>query len=70
MGGENLEEELIKVVRTLEELQNKYLKQLDNDDEVSVDEDPAETLNDYQTLSNKMFEWIEECEDSISRFII
>ena len=67
MGGENLEEELIKVVRTLEELQGKYLKQLDNDDEESVGEDPAETLNDYTILSSKMFEWIGECEDNISR---
>lgn len=67
MGGENLEEELIKVVRTLEELQGKYLKQLDNDDEVSVGEDPAETLNDYKLLSTKMFDWIGECEPNIAR---
>ena len=67
MGGA-LEEELIKVVRTLEELQHKYIGLLEYDDDGSSDgDDPCDTLNDYQVLAEKMLEWIAEC-DSITRF--
>ena len=58
-----LEEELIRVVRTLEELQHKYLDQLEDD---NTREDPGETLNDYEVLSEKMLDWIREC-DNITR---
>ena len=57
MGGP-LEEELIKVVRTLEELQHKYLTLLEDDETAA---DPGQTLQDYQVLSNKMLDWIGEC---------
>ena len=65
MGGA-LEEELIKVIRTLEELQHKYIGLLENDD-VGAAADPSDTLNDYQVLAEKMLEWIAEC-DSITRY--
>ena len=66
MGGA-LEEELIKVIRTLEELQHKYIGLLEKDDDGSGDgDDPCDTLNDYQVLADKMLEWIAEC-DSITR---
>ena len=58
MGGP-LEEELIKVVRTLEELQHKYLTLLEDDETAA---DPGQTLQDYQVLSNKMLDWIGECD--------
>ena len=58
-----LEEELIRVVRTLGELQHKYLDLLEDD---STTEDPGQTLNDYQVLSEKMLDWIKEC-DNITR---
>ena len=58
-----LEEELIRVVRTLEELQHKYLELLEDD---NTTEDPGETLSDYQVLSEKMLEWIKEC-DNVTR---
>ena len=58
-----LEEELIRVVRTLEELQHKYLELLEDD---NTTEDPGETLRDYQVLSEKMLEWIKEC-DNVTR---
>ena len=61
-----LEEELIRVVRTLEELQHKYLEQLEDE---STTEDPGETLNDYEVLSEKMLDWIREC-DNITRQIV
>ena len=62
MGGP-LEEELIKVVRTLEELQHKYLTLLEDDETAA---DPGQTLQDYQVLSNKMLDWIGEC-DTVTR---
>ena len=55
-----LDQELIRVVRTLEELQHKYLALLDDE---SAREDPVETLNDYKVLSEKMLGWIEECDN-------
>ena len=61
VGG--LEEEMIRVVRTLEELQHKYLDLLECED---TREDPGETLSDYQVLAEKMLEWIREC-DNITR---
>lgn len=62
MGGP-LEEELIRVVRTLEELQHKYLTLLEDDETAA---DPGQTLQDYQVLSNKMLDWIGEC-DTVTR---
>ena len=62
--GRALEDELIKVLRTLEELQNKYLELLEHED--GGDADPGDTLNDYQMLSDKMLEWIVEC-DNVTR---
>ena len=61
--GADLEEELIKVLRTLEELQHKYLNMLEEDKDDN-EEDPGETLNDYQMLSQKMLEWIVECDNT------
>ena len=61
--GADLEEELIKVLRTLEELQHKYLNMLEEDNDDN-EEDPGETLNDYQMLSQKMLEWIVECDNT------
>ena len=57
-GG--LHQELIRVVRTLEELQHKYLALLDDE---NAREDPGETLSDYKVLSDKMLSWIEECDN-------
>ena len=62
MGGP-LEEGLIRVVRTLEELQHKYLTLLEDDETAA---DPGQTLQDYQVLSNKMLDWIGEC-DTVTR---
>lgn len=62
MGGP-IEEELIRVVRTLEELQHKYLTLLEDDETAA---DPGQTLQDYQVLSNKMLDWIGEC-DTVTR---
>ena len=65
--GRALEDELIKVLRTLEELQNKYLELLEHEDGGDTDQaDPGDTLNDYQMLSDKMLEWIVEC-DNVTR---
>ena len=61
--SDNLEEELIKVVRTLEDLQQKYLNLLENDDSTDISDDPGEALNSYKILSQKMLDWIAECEN-------
>ena len=60
LRGKALEGELVRVVKTLEELQHKYLALLDDE---SAREDPVETLNDYKVLSEKMLGWIEECDN-------
>ena len=50
-------------MRTLEELQHKYLTLLEDDETAA---DPGQTLQDYQVLSNKMLDWIGEC-DTVTR---
>ena len=62
-NSDNLEEELIKVVRTLEDLQQKYLNLLENDDSTDISDNPGEALNSYKILSQKMLDWITECEN-------
>ena len=56
-----LEEELLRVVKTLEELQHKYLGLL----EAEAEEAEA-ALRDYRLLTDKMLDWIVQC-DNVTR---
>ena len=58
-----LEGELVRVVKTLEELQHRYLGLLEA--EAGAEEAEA-ALRDYRLLTDKMLEWIVQC-DNVTR---
>ena len=60
-----LEGELVRVVKTLEELQHSYLGLLEAEAEAGAEEAEA-ALRDYRLLTDKMLEWIVQC-DNVTR---
>ena len=60
-----LEGELVRVVKTLEELQHRYLGLLEAEAEAGAEEAEA-ALRDYRLLTDKMLEWIVQC-DNVTR---
>ena len=60
-----LEGELVRVVKTLEELQHSYLGLLEAEAEAAAEEAEA-ALRDYRLLTDKMLEWIVQC-DNVTR---
>ena len=60
----SLEQELVRVVKTLEELQVKYLAMLEESEDDHGRGDPGDTLSDYQLLADKLGEWIKETDGS------
>ena len=60
-----LEEELVRVVKTLEELQHKYLGLLEAEGEAGAEE-AEDALRDYRLLTDKMLDWIVQC-DNVTR---
>ena len=60
-----LEGELVRVVKTLEELQHKYLGLLEAEGEAGAEEAEA-ALRDYRLLTDKMLDWIVQC-DNVTR---
>ena len=67
-----LEGELVRVVKTLEELQHKYLGLLEAEGEAGAEEAEAgaeeaeAALRDYRLLTDKMLDWIVQC-DNVTR---
>ena len=61
-----LEGELVRVVKTLEELQHKYLGLLEAEGEAGAEEAEA-ALRDYRLLTDKMLDWIVQC-DNVTRY--
>ena len=61
MTGE-LEDELVRVVVTLEELQQRYLSLLEaaGEEEEQEDGDPAAALEDYERLCGRLEDWVEQ----------
>ena len=55
----SLEQELVRVVKTLEELQ--VLEESEDDHERG---DPGDTLYDYQLLADKLGKWTKETDDT------
>ena len=66
MAGGTLEQELVRVVKTLDELQVKYLSMLEESEDDHARGDPGDTLYDYQLLADKLGEWLKET-DGITR---
>ena len=60
----SLEQELVRVVKTLEELQGKYLAMLEESEDDHEREDSGDTLYDYQLLADKLGEWINKTDGS------
>ena len=60
-----LEGELVRVVKTLEELQHKYLGLLEAEGEAGAEE-AEDALRDYRLLTDKMLDWIVQC-DNVTR---
>ena len=60
----SLEQELVRVVKTLDELQVKYLSMLEEseDDHARGDPGTGDTLYDYQLKADKLGEWIKETD--------
>ena len=59
----------MRVIKTLEELQMKYLAMLEDSGDGGDGEDegdPGDTLHDYQVLAAKLAEWVEEA-DSVAK---
>ena len=54
----------MRVVKTLEELQGKYLAMLEESEDDHEREDPGDTLYDYQLLADKLGEWVKETDGS------
>jgi hypothetical protein len=59
-AGTSLERELVQAVRTVEQLQKRYLEQLLG--EVEGPEDPRETLEDYTSLCGRLGDWLGQAE--------
>ena len=60
----SLEQELVRVVKTLEELQVKYLAMLEESEDDHGRGDPGDTLYDYQLLADKLGESTNETDGS------
>ena len=58
----SLEQELVRVIKTLEELQMKYLAMLEDSGDGEDEGDPGDTLHDYKVLAEKLSEWVEEAD--------
>ena len=58
----SLEQELVRVVKTLEELQIKYLSMLEESEDDHDRGDPGDTLDDYQLLADRLGEWLKETD--------
>jgi hypothetical protein len=59
-AGTGLERELVQAVRTVEQLQKRYLEQLLG--EADGAEDPRETLEDYGLLCGRLGDWLGQAE--------
>ena len=59
MDGRSLERELIQVVRTVEQLQRKYLDLLLGEE---AGEDVGDTLDDYLQLCDRLADWLQQTD--------
>ena len=66
----SLEQELVRVVKTLEELQGNYLAMLEESEDDHEREDPGDTLYDYHLLADKLRDWIKEMSTLLHRSMV